>query len=101
MHGATWLLLNSSGYTICYRVNFSRIFQPRFQIIPGSSVHSEIFAVYFLQGNPRISSLAVAFALPSFAHIPTVPVAGVEKEERASIGPWGYLNRQFPLIELP
>ena len=35
-------------------------------------------------------------------HMSTVPaVVGVGKEEHTLIGPWGYLNRQLPFIELP
>ena len=33
--------------------------------------------------------------------MPTVPVVGVWKEGRTSIGPWGYLNRKLPFVELP
>ena len=33
--------------------------------------------------------------------MPTVPVVGVGKDGRTVIGPWGYLNRKLPFIELP
>ena len=33
--------------------------------------------------------------------MPTVPIVGVGKEGRTLIGPWGYLNRKLPFIELP
>ena len=33
--------------------------------------------------------------------MPTVPVVGVGKDGRKVIGPWGYLNRKLPFIELP
>ena len=36
-----------------------------------------------------------------FMHMPTVPVAGVGKEGRPLIDPWGYLNRKLPVVELP
>ena len=36
-----------------------------------------------------------------FTHMPTVPVVGVRKDGRTVIGPWGYLNRKLPFIELP
>ena len=38
--------------------------------------------------------------LTSLKHMSTVPVVGVGKEGRALIGPWGYLNRKLPFIEL-
>ena len=36
-----------------------------------------------------------------FTHMPTAPVVGVGKDGRTVIGPWGYLNRKLPFIELP
>ena len=33
--------------------------------------------------------------------MPTVLIVGVGKEGRKLIGPWGYLNRKLPFIELP
>ena len=34
-------------------------------------------------------------------NVPTVPIVGVGKDGRTSIGPRGYLNRKLPFIELP
>ena len=34
-------------------------------------------------------------------HMPIVPVVGVGKDGRTVIGPWDYLNRKLPFIELP
>ena len=34
-------------------------------------------------------------------HMPIVRVVGVGKDGRIVIGPWGYLNRKLPFIELP
>ena len=41
------------------------------------------------------------YILASCLHMPTVPVMGVGKEGRTVIGPWGYLNKKLPFIELP
>ena len=37
----------------------------------------------------------------SLKYVPTVPIVGVGKGGPTSIGPWGYLNRKLPFIELP
>ena len=39
--------------------------------------------------------------LPSLKHVPTVPIVGVGKKGRTLIGPWAYLSRKLPFIELP
>ena len=60
----------------------------------------------------HISFMFLATALPhrggktrgsagSFMHMPIVPVVGVGKDGRTVVGPWGYLNRKLPFIELP
>lgn len=41
-----------------------------------------------------------AILIPTFTHIPTVPVVGMNKDGRKS-APLGHLTWQLPLIELP
>ena len=48
--------------------------------------------------SPRYSTLTPT---PSLKFVPTVPVVAMEKEGRTLIGPWGYLNRKLPFVELP
>ena len=34
-------------------------------------------------------------------YMPTVSVVVVGKDGRILVGPWGYLNRKLPFVELP
>ena len=47
------------------------------------------------------SSSNTTVLMATSKHVPTVPVAGVGKEGHTLIGPWGYLNRKLPFMELP
>ena len=54
----------------------------------------------FLSSHLLTDTSLTAGILSVFRHTPTVQVLSVGKEGCTIIGPWGYLNRKLPFIEL-
>ena len=52
--------------------------------------------------NIRIAMFVVQESVTAFSlkHMPTVPIVGVWDRWLTLVGPWVYLNRKLPFVEL-
>ena len=77
---------------------FSHCLRVRPNVLSSSSARHTYLIPLIVSAHRLLLINPYAFSLK---HMPTVPIVGMGKEGRTLIGPWGYLNRKLPFIELP